>query len=256
MKKENFYIQFLLHHGDNLLILSHRTSEWCGHSPNVELDIAITNIALDMLGQARNFYQLICELLDDNSTEDSLAYLRNADEFLNKNLVELPNKDFALTIARLFFVANYYYQLYEIISKNTSNDKLKALATKHLKETTYHLKWSREWLLRFYYGTEESLQKLLSACQSISSYTNDFLSKNAFDDDMSKHFNVEAALVNQQTITYYLQHFEQNEQVFLHLIQPDLLQTKQDTKTQHTIHLTSLLQEMQSVHREHPNAIW
>lgn len=256
MNKDNFYVQFLLHHADNLLILSHRTSEWCGHSPNVELDIAITNIALDMLGQARNFYQLCCEQLEDNSTEDSLAYLRNAEEFLNEKLVELPNKDFALTIARLFFVANYYYQLYDLISKNCKDENLKALAIKHLKETTYHVRWSKEWLLRFYFGTAESLQKLLAACNDLSIYTTNFLTNKWFDDNMKNDFNINHEAVLKNTISSYQNNFEQKEQIFLNLIQNDELQISPIQKITHTHHLTQLLQEMQQVHREHPNAIW
>lgn len=256
MTKDNFYAQFLLHHADNLLILSQRTSEWCGHSPNTELDIAITNIALDMLGQARNFYQLCCNQLDDNSTEDSLAYLRNAPEFLNSNLVEIPNHDFALTIARLFFVANYYYQLYSYITENCNNEDLKALAAKHLKETTYHVRWCKDWLLRFYFGTEKSKQKLLAACVQLALYTNDFLSIFWFDDEMKTKFNIDATIITSNTTKAYLNNFEQKEQVFLNLINTAGVATKTINNPNHTTHLESLLHEMQSVHREHPNAIW
>lgn len=256
MTKDNFYCQYLLHHADNLIILSQRTSEWCGHSPNVELDIAITNIALDMLGQARNFYQLCCQQLNDNSTEDSLAYLRHADEFLNSNLVEIPNKDFALTIARLFFVSNYYYHHYELIVKNSNNLELKGLASKHLKETTYHVRWCKDWLLRFYFGTNESKQKLIDACNELAHYTTDFLSKFWFDDDMKGAFNIDSDTILENTVQAYTNSFEQKEQVFLNLISKEGLTTQILEKTVHTAHLSTLLNEMQSVHREHPNAIW
>ncbi len=255
MNKNHFYCQYLLHHADNLLILSHRTSEWCGHSPNVELDIAITNIALDLLGQARNFYQLCCEQLQDNSSEDSLAYLRDAHEFLNSNLVEIPNKDFALTIARLYFVSNYYYIYYQEVIENTTNNSLKAIATKHLKETTYHVKWCKEWLLRFYFGTDESNQKLLAACQELSIYTADFLGNFWFDDAIKNSFNINNSKISNKAREHYVNNFEQKEMVFLHLLTA-ADETKVINQLNHTAHLSILLEEMQSVHRQHPNAIW
>src|SRR5678816_4104122 len=100
---------YTLYLADNALILGHRNSEWCGHGPVLEQDIAITNISLDLIGQARNFYQYAAHLIGDHATEDSLAYLRKEEEFKNCLLVEQPKGDWAQTILRQFFFSQYQY---------------------------------------------------------------------------------------------------------------------------------------------------
>src|SRR4051812_31895022 len=162
MKSE--LINFTLHLADNALIIGHRNAEWCGHGPILEQDIAITNISLDLIGQARNFYQYAATLIGDEATEDSLAYLRKEREFKNSLLTEQRNGDWAQTILRQFFSSQYQSLLYGQLI-NHSDQQLAAIAEKSLKEVTYHLRWSSEWVIRLGDGTDESHQRITHAVQ-------------------------------------------------------------------------------------------
>jgi ring-1,2-phenylacetyl-CoA epoxidase subunit PaaC len=163
-------LPYLLHLADNALILGHRNSEWCGHGPVLEQDIAITNISLDHIGQARNLYQYAALIHGNGATEDTLAYLRSEREFLNCLLVEQPNGDWAHTILRQFLFSNYQWLLCSELSH--SNDaQLSAISSKALKEITYHLRWSSEWVIRLGDGTEESRTRMLNAIELLWPYT-------------------------------------------------------------------------------------
>src|SRR5688500_5407737 len=162
-----------LHLADNALILGHRNSEWTGHGPILEQDIAISNIALDLIGQARNFYQYAAELIGGDTTEDSLAYTRNASEFKNFLLLEQPNGDWGKTILRQFFFSAYQYPLYQQMQADI---QLRAIAEKSLKEVTYHLRWSSEWVIRLGQGTEESHNRMTNAINELWQYTGELLS--------------------------------------------------------------------------------
>jgi ring-1,2-phenylacetyl-CoA epoxidase subunit PaaC len=167
-------INFLLHLADTTLILSQRNSEWCGHGPVLEQDIAITNISLDLLGQARNFYQyaatLINQAADKPVTEDGLAYLRTERDFKNLLLTELPRGDWGQTVLRQFFFSAYQFYLYQQL-QHCIDEQLAAIAVKSLKEVTYHLRWSSEWVIRLGDGTEESHQRMLTAMETLWPYT-------------------------------------------------------------------------------------
>ena len=152
-------IDYTLQLADNALIIGHRNSEWCGHGPVLEQDIAISNIALDFIGQARNFYQYAAELLGNGATEDSLAFLRDVPEFKNVLITELPNGDWAQTTLRQFLFSTYQYYFYQQL-QNSTDTRLAAIAAKSLKEVTYHLRWSSEWVIRLGDGTEESKHHL------------------------------------------------------------------------------------------------
>src|SRR5438477_1169389 len=174
-------INYTLHLADDALILGHRNSEWCGHGPVLEQDIAITNISLDLIGQARNFYQYVAHQINDfqktessqapsplergfggEVTEDTLAYLRDNREFKNCLLVEQPNGDWAKTILRQFLFSAYQYFLYQKLQMG-KDVRLAAIAEKALKEVPYQLRWSREWVLGRRDGREESHQRLANA---------------------------------------------------------------------------------------------
>ena len=173
----NQLINYTLHLADDALILGHRNSEWCGHGPVLEQDIAITNISLDLIGQARNFYQYAAQLINQSTnqavnfaTEDSLAYFRDNREFKNCLLVEQPNGDWAKTILRQFLFSSYQYYLYQEL-QNSKDEQLAAIAEKSLKEVTYHLRWSSEWVIRLGDGTDESHQRMLKATDELWMYT-------------------------------------------------------------------------------------
>lgn len=173
--EKNTLTDFILHLADNVLILGHRNSEWCGHGPVLEQDIAITNISLDLIGQARNLYQYAAQLCGNGTTEDSLAYLRDTIDFKNCLLVELPNGDWAKTILRQFFFSNYQYFFYQSL-QNSTDSQLAAIAEKSLKEVTYHLRWSSEWVIRLGDGTEESKKRMLTAVNELWTYTGELFS--------------------------------------------------------------------------------
>ena len=182
-------IDYTLHIADNSLILGQRNSEWCGHGPVLEQDIAITNISLDLIGQARNFYQHAAQLINESqktegskvspptgggdlegASEDSLAYLRTERQFKNCLLAEQPNGDWAQTILRQYLFSQYQYLLFQQL-QNHSDQQIAAIAGKSLKEVTYHLRWSSEWVIRFGDGTEESHQRMLKAVDELWRYT-------------------------------------------------------------------------------------
>jgi len=163
-------LTYVLHLGDNALIIGHRDSEWCGHGPVLEQDIAITNISLDHIGQARNFYQYAALLKGNGATEDSLAYLRYERDFRNCLLAEQPNGDWAQTILRQFFFSTYQWLLYSELS-HSRDEQIAAISNKALKEVTYHLRWSSEWVIRLGDGTEESHARMLNAISELWPYT-------------------------------------------------------------------------------------
>src|SRR5205809_2486148 len=175
---QNIFI-YTLHLADNALILGQRNAEWTGHGPILEQDIAITNISLDLLGQARNFYQYAAELINqstnqpiDPATEDTLAYLRDNRDFKNCLLVEQTNGDWGKTILRQFLFSNYQYLLYEKL-QHSKDEQLAAIAAKAFKEVAYHLRWSSEWAIRLGDGTEESHQRMLNAIDELWPYVDE-----------------------------------------------------------------------------------
>lgn len=165
----NQLFEYTLHLADNCLIMGHRLSEWTGHGPTLEQDIAISNIALDLIGQSRNFYQYAATQ-KENATEDTLAYLRDSREFKNLLIAETFNGDWAQTITKLFFFSTYQYYLYkQMIS--SADTHLAAIAEKSLKEVTYHLRWSGEWIVRLGDGTDESKLRMEKAVENIWPFT-------------------------------------------------------------------------------------
>jgi ring-1,2-phenylacetyl-CoA epoxidase subunit PaaC len=171
-------LQYLLQLADNALILSHRNSQWCGHGPILEQDIALTNIALDQLGQARNLYQyaalLITEKTGITTTEDQLAYLRDTGDFKNCLLAELPNGDWGQTVMRNFLISSYQFFLYQEL-QHSNDGQLKAIADKSIKEITYHVRWSADWVVRLGDGTAESHTRMVQALELLWAYTGEML---------------------------------------------------------------------------------
>ncbi len=171
---KNVLVEFLLRLGDDRLILGHRLSEWCGHAPILEEDIALANIALDLLGQASAILHLAGDVEGKNRTEDDLAYFREATQFKNLQLVEQPNGDFAFTIARLFFFSTFNNLLCDVLQKS-SYETLAGIAAKGFKESSYHLRHSKEWMLRLGGGTEESHRRMQNAVNELWRFTGEML---------------------------------------------------------------------------------
>jgi ring-1,2-phenylacetyl-CoA epoxidase subunit PaaC len=178
-------VQYTLSLADNALILGHRNSEWTGHGPVLEQDIAISNIALDLVGQARNFYQHAAQWINTSrnpsppgtklglgkeQTEDTLAYLRDVREFKNCLLVEQENGDWANTTLRQFLYSAFQFLQFRELKKS-HDPVIAATCEKALKEVTYHLRWSSEWVIRLGDGTEESHRRMEEAVDRIWKFT-------------------------------------------------------------------------------------
>ena len=156
--------------GDDALIAGHRLSEWCGHAPQLEEDIALANIALDEIGRANVFLMYAGELEGEGRDQDRLAYFRSTIEFKNLQLLEQPNTDFAFTIARQFLFDAYALPFYQALSQS-SNDIVAGLAAKASREITYHLRHTRSWILRLGDGTEESRERIQHAIDDLWMFT-------------------------------------------------------------------------------------
>jgi len=165
-KTKEALFNYVLSMADTTLILSHRLSEWCGHGPVIEQDIAMSNIALDLIGEARNFYDYATSLEGKGKTEDDYAYFRESKGFKNLLLCEQPNGDFAHTIMRQFLFDSFHYHVLAGL-KNSPDETLRAIAEKSFKEVSYHIKWSSEWVIRLGDGTDLSKQKIEAALKAL-----------------------------------------------------------------------------------------
>jgi ring-1,2-phenylacetyl-CoA epoxidase subunit PaaC len=247
MKNENL-INGVLHIADTALILGQRNSAWCAHGPILEQDIAITNITLDLIGQARNFYQyaalLINEAENKSETEDSLAFLRNERDFKNLLICELPNGDWAQTILRQFFFSSFQQLMYQEMIKS-SDSQIAAIAAKSIKETNYHVKWSSEWVIRLGDGTDESNQRMKNAIEYLWQYTGEFFIAAEYE-------IVDVAALKNEWIEKVKSIFDE---ATLSLPENTFMQTGGKTGV-HTEHLGFVLPEMQSLQRNFPGAEW
>jgi len=172
--------EYLLRLADNCLILGQRLGEWCGHGPVLEQDIALTNIALDLIGQARSWLTCVGRTFSPVRSEDEMAFLRDAWDFRNLLLVEQPNGDFAHTITRQFFFdAFHFLQLQGL--QDSQDEEVAAIAAKSLKEVTYHLRYSSEWMIRLGDGTRESHERMQTAVHDLWMYTGEMLDTDQVD---------------------------------------------------------------------------
>ena len=177
---------YVLRLADSPLILGQRLCEWCGHGPILEQDIALSNIALDLLGLSRNFFQYAAELKGEGITEDDLAFTRQEREYHNFLICEQENGHWGKTILRQFFFDVYqFYYLHAL--KSSSDEKLAAIAVKSIKEVTYHMRYSSEWVIRLGDGTEESHAKMLDALEDLWPFTGELIQFDALDLEMEKN---------------------------------------------------------------------
>lgn len=170
MDRKEALIQFCLRRADDTHVLGHRLGEWCGHGPVLEEDLALSNVALDLVGQARNYLTYAGQLEGKERDEDDLAFLRGEREYLNCKLVEQPNGDYAHTIVRGFLFDAWHLPFQEGLAKST-DETIAAIAAKAVKEVTYHLKRDSEWLIRFGDGTAESHKRAQDAVNDLWTFT-------------------------------------------------------------------------------------
>jgi ring-1,2-phenylacetyl-CoA epoxidase subunit PaaC len=249
---ENAKYELCLRLGDSALIIGHRLSEWCGHAPILEEDIALTNVALDFVGLSRNLLNYAAQIQNQGKTEDDLAYMRDVVSYRNALITEQPIGDFALTMARQFFYDVFTHFFYHELCK--SHDiTLKGIAEKAVKEIDYHLRHSTEWMYRLGDGTDESHEKLQNAVDELWMFTGDMF---ATDD----HY----ALLQQNNIVPDMNSIKEawNQKVnavfetaTIKLPQHSYMQSG-SLKGLHTEHLGFLLAEMQHVPRSYPNSNW
>jgi len=242
---------YALRLGDNGLVLSQRLGAWCGHAPELEIDLALANIGLDLLGQARNFLTYAAER-EGEGDEDTLAFGRDERQFCNVLLVEQPNGSFADTLVRQYLMDAWNVALYERLTRS-SDGQIAAIAAKAIKEARYHLRFSRGWLVRLGDGTEASSQKMQQAVNSLWRFTAELFEA----DDVELALVDSGVAVDPRTLR---EPWESEVYAGLHeatLSVPDEAAYRTGGKKGlHTEHLGPMLAEMQYLQRAYPGQQW
>lgn len=251
MNKEN-YTQYIIRLADDVLILGQRLSEWCGHGPVLEEDIALSNISLDYIGQATLVFKQIAS--DDalGRDEDAIALTRMESEYNNALLLELPNGDYAKTIARQFYYSTFYLLFLKKL-KNSSDSFLAGFAEKSIKEVRYHLQHATDWMLRMGDGTEESHVRAQSAVDQLWPYLGEF-----FEMDEVERIAVEEGHGVDRSLL--VEEFRSQVATLLGhatLVQPNTAWHHTGGRHgRHTEHMGFLLAEMQFLQRAYPGSKW
>lgn len=253
MTQQEALFHYCLRLGDNALILGQRLSEWCGHGPVLEEDIAMSNMSLDLIGQARGFLTYAGEVEGKGRSEDQLAFLRGEREFTNFLLLEQPNGDFASTMMRSFLYGCFAYLQFRSLL-NSKDETISGLAAKSLKEVTYHVRHSGEWIVRLGDGTEESNQRTKDALLDLWSYTNEL-----FENDKVIAILADAG-IGVNPLSFRDEWLSMVKEIFakatLEIPVSTVYQATGGIKGLHTEHLGHLLTEMQYLQRTYPNASW
>lgn len=252
MAEQKDTYEYVLRLADNCLILGQRLAEWCGHGPVLEQDIAMTNISLDLIGQARNYYQYAAELTGAEKSEDDIAFLRSDREYKNLLLVEQPNNDFAHTIVRQYlFDVFHFYQLNELAKSQDVN--ISSIAQKSIKEVSYHKRWSSQWILRLGDGTKESQAKMQVALDHFWSYAFESITPDELDQKMAGQGI--GANLDQLAVSIKKEITEHLTEATLKVPESTWNQTGGKNGV-HSEHLGFLLAEMQHLQRAYPGAEW
>ena len=241
-------VLYTLRRADDSLVLGHRLSEWCGHAPSLEEDMALANIGLDLLGQARSLYTYAAEIEAAGHDEDGFAYLRDAPQYRNLLLVEQPNGDFAQTMVRQFFYSAFADPYWRAMMAS-ADPMLAAIAAKSEKESAYHLRHSSEWMIRLGDGTDESHRRAQDAVDMLWPYTGELFE--ADDTTLADAVTDPAALHEgwRRTVDSVLARAT--------LALPTGTWMHRGGRTgRHSEHLGPLLAEMQHLQRSHPGARW
>ncbi len=253
MTRDEAFLQFLLRMGDNTLILGHRVSEWCGHAPVLEEDIALANTALDLIGQTQMWLGLAGEVQGDGKSADNLAFLRDAWDFRNVLLVEVPNGDFGRTLMRQFlFDAWHSIMLGRLMT--SSDDRVAAIAAKASKEVTYHLERSSDTVVGLGDGTEESHARMQEALDYLWPYVGEMFASDEVDAEMA------AAGIAPDPVSLREEYDALVQRVLTEatLTVPDSRFAHKGGRNgqMHTEHLGHLLTQMQWLQRAYPGASW
>ena len=248
----NSLFEYLIRLGDDSLILGHRLSEWCGHGPILEEDIAMTNLSLDLIGQATSILEYAGKVEGKGRSEDDLAFLRYENEYKNVLLVERPNGDFGITMMRQFLFDSFRKLLFERLI-HSKDAQLAAIAEKSLKETKYHLRHSSEWVIRLGDGTEESHQKMQDALDELWKYASELFFADEVDSELTSNGIV-------PSMDGVKEEWEKNVHAILAeatLIVPTNNWTQQGGRIgRHSEHLGYILAELQYMQRTYPGMEW
>ena len=246
-------VNYLLRLGDNALVLSQRLSELCGKGPALEEDMALTNVALDLLGQARMWLTYAGELEGQGRDEDALAYTRDAHDFKNVLLVEQPNGNYAHTLMRQFFFDTWHYFLIGALTKST-DQRIADIAEKSLKEVTYHLRRSGDLIVRLGDGTDISHRYTQTAADELWMYSGEVFNYDAVDEAMvAAGIAPPAAELRRQWLDHVTDNFAE---ATLTMPPADAWMQKGGKQGRHSEHLGFILAEMQFLQRAYPGAEW
>ena len=249
--KENLY-KYILGIADNSLILGQRMGSLTGHGPSLETDIACTNISLDLFGQVRSYYQYAAKIAGDGRTEDDIAMLRKEREYVNVLLVEQPNTDFAYSMARQFLFDVYHLLFLNELQKS-KDLTLSAIASKSIKEVSYHQRFSSDWIKRLGDGTDLSHQKMQDAIDALWTYTDELFHQTQVDKVMVKEgVGVDVTKLKE---TYYRHVNQVLEEATLNIPESKYFQ-KGGKEGIHTEHMGYLLSDLQYMQRTYPNMEW
>jgi ring-1,2-phenylacetyl-CoA epoxidase subunit PaaC len=245
-------VLYTLRRADDALILGHRLSEWCGHAPMMEEDMALANMGLDLLGQARELYSYAAKVEGRGNDEDKFAYLRDVRQYRNLLLAEQPNGDFARTMVRQFFYAAFADPFWRATMKS-ADPTLAAIAAKSEKESAYHIRHCSEWIVRLGDGTEESHTRTQTAIDDLWAYTGEMFAVDEAERDLiDAGIAVDPASLHAQwlkTVSGIV-----NEAT---LVLPANNWMQQGGRSgRHSEHLGHLLSELQSMQRSFPGATW
>ncbi|MDA0946562.1 MAG: hypothetical protein RLZZ314_786 [Bacteroidota bacterium] len=247
------HVQVALRLGDDAMILGQRLSEWCGHGPVLEEDIALSNIALDLLGQARGYYTRAGVLEGLGRDEDQLAFFRTDREFQNHLLVERPNGHFGDTMVRQFLFDAFSLERTQFLANQTVDEDLAAVAAKAVKEVRYHFSHSSQWMLRLGDGTEESHRKVQESLDDLWPYAGEFF----VEDDIDKAAILAGLLPDLSVVAQAWHARVSNVLAQATLVKPTSSWSQRGGKQGiHSEHLGFLLAEMQVLPRTYPDASW
>lgn len=251
LKKESL-LKYVLQLADNAMILGQRLAETCGHGPILEQDIAITNISLDLIGEARVLYQYAAEIEGDGKTEDDYPYKRDVRDWQNILLVEQPNGHFGHIIMRQFMFDCYHYFHLKAMT-NSSDERVSQIAAKTIKEATYHLKYSSEWVIRLGDGTEESHGKMQEALNDrIRFFDEAFIPSKIEKDESLVGISVDCESIRDLAWEKFSTVCQK-----ANLTIPEVKFPQKGGKDGlHTEHFGYLLSELQFLQKSYPNSNW
>ena len=249
--KNNLY-SYILGIADNSLILGQRLGQLCGHGPSLETDIACTNISLDLFGQVRSYFQYAAKIAGDQRTEDDIAMLRKERDYKNVLLVEQPNTNFAFTIGRQFLF-DVYHLAFLTELQNSNDFTLSVIAKKCVKEVSYHLRFSSDWVKRLGNGTPVSKEKMQEAINGLWTYTDELFYQTNADKEMV--FEGVGVDVTKLKNNYYSHINKILLEATLEIPESKWFQTG-GKEGIHTEHLGYLLSDLQYMQRTYPNMEW